>query len=156
MTGQGDQSWLTWGSAKLGKAFRNCPAACLPWGLQQRGGKRWLFTCRMLHQSLPLPLPLDSEQVQLTRKKRKRKKENMCVRGRNAPPREGTPQPVPRAPGSACSTTRGCRSPWGSGSPHQSQKWTNYSRLTQHTCDPRGCTCWLYVTNTEGRMRHNC
>lgn len=79
MTRQGDQSRITWGSVKLGKAFRKCPAACLPWGLQQRGGKRWLFTWRVLHPSLPLPLPLDSEQVQLTGKKR----ENTCLRRRN-------------------------------------------------------------------------
>lgn len=86
---------------------------------------------------------------------RKKKREHVS-KTEKPPPREGTPQPAPRAPGWACSTTRGCRSPWGPGSHHQSQKWTNYSRLTQHTCAPRGRICWLYGTNTEGRTRLNC
>ena len=51
--------------------------------------------------------------------------EDTCLTERNAPPREGLPQPALRAPGSACSTTRGWRSPWGAGSHPEPQKWTN-------------------------------
>ena len=78
-----------------------------------------------------------------TNKQTNKQTEDTCLRERNAPPRKGMPQPAPRAPGSACSTTSGWRSPWGAGSHHESQKWTNESRLTQHTCDPRGRICWL-------------
>ena len=142
MTGQGDQRGLTWGSSKLGKAFKNCPAACLPWGLQQRGGKRWLFMWRVLHQ-FASAFATGLRASSTIQKQTNKQTEDTCLRERNAPPRKGMPQPAPRAPGSACSTTRGWRSPWGAGSHHESQKWTNESRLTQHTCDPRGRICWL-------------